>query len=65
VMYGSQVRPNKIVFEKGVFYPITEFYWFANLNKPSIQFACDYIKDNNIKNQNTLYEPLYTNCSNQ
>ena len=65
VMYGSQVRPNYIVFEKGVFYPITEFYWFTNSNKPNIQFACDYIKDNNIKNQNTLYEPLYTDCSNQ
>jgi hypothetical protein len=62
VMYGTQSRPNNLVYEKGVFYPVTSFYWFNDDNTPSIDFVCNYLEENNIKQQN-YFEPLYSDCS--
>jgi len=62
VMYGTKSRPNNLVYEKGVFYPITSFYWFNDGNTPSIDFVCNYLEENNIKQQN-YFEPLYSDCT--
>jgi len=63
VMYGTPKRPNDFKQEEGVFYEIIRFYWFyKDPNNPSIDFACQYIKDEAISYSDT-YKTIYQECS--
>ena len=63
VMYGTPKRPNDFKQEEGVFYEIIRFYWFyEDPNNPSIEFACQYIKDEAISYSDT-YKTIYQECS--
>lgn len=61
VMYGTYNRPNNLVYERGVFYPITTFNWFQDGSSPNVDFVCKYLEDNNVQQQD-YFEPLYSDC---
>ena len=61
-MYGTPKRPNDFQ-EEGIFYEIIRLYWFyEDPNNPSIDFACQYIKDEAISYSDT-YKTIYEECS--